>query len=578
MAAPNINSSSPVTYFSNSPSGIQEIDALVDDVKWGNAGIGTSATVYYSFPTSSSNILWSNLYQIDISSEIYTNFQPLSTSQKNAAQTVLQSWENVADIDLIAVLNESNGSVGDIRIANTNIADANTYAYAYLPASGNPIGGDIWFNNIQPNVGGSNFSIGANGYHTMLHETGHALGLTHPFSGSTTLNTFLDSHKYTVMSYSTVAFFNGGNSSYYPTTPMLLDIQAIQYLYGANTSYNAGNNTYTFSDAQTYYETIWDAGGEDTIQYTGSSDGQINLNAGTFSQLGQSITLGNGSVQLDNVAIAYNVVIENVISGAGNDIITGNSSSNNIDGGDGADTFITTINQSEITSVSLSSQGNIIVRSVGQVDTLTNIESFQFLDGSKLTIAALSALSGAPLTFTSNVNGNSIEITATVYSGPVTYLEYVLLGNSSNEIITGANSNDFINLLGGDDAANGGAGDDVLDGGLGSNFLTGGAGKDTFFLDGRGSTTTWSTVTDFTLGTDSNDDNANIWGYQNGISILLLTEENGGTTGFEGATYHYDLNGDNTIDTSITFSGLSTNEASQPTINTVGDNTYLLFS
>ena len=54
----------------------------------------------------------------------------------------------------------------------------------------------------------------------------------------------------------------------YQGTPMAFDIAAIQYLYGANTSYNTGDNTYflpTSNTSGTFYSCIWDAGGFDTI-------------------------------------------------------------------------------------------------------------------------------------------------------------------------------------------------------------------------------------------------------------------------------------------------------------------------
>jgi len=49
-----------------------------------------------------------------------------------------------------------------------------------------------------------------------------------------------------------------------PTTPMRYDIAAMQYLYGPNTTYNAGDTIYTFAGDARYNQTIWDAGGIDT--------------------------------------------------------------------------------------------------------------------------------------------------------------------------------------------------------------------------------------------------------------------------------------------------------------------------
>jgi hypothetical protein len=58
---------------------------------------------------------------------------------------------------------------------------------------------------------------------------------------------------------------------------------------------------------------------------------------------------------------------------------------------------------------------------------------------------------------------------------------------------------------------------------------------------------------------------------------LLLTEVSAGADGFMGATYHYDLDDNGVIDTSITFTGLTPNSVGSPTENIVENNGYLLF-
>jgi len=70
----------------------------------------------------------------------------------------------------------------------------------------------------------------------------------------------------------------------------------------------------------------------------------------------------------------------------------------------------------------------------------------------------------------------------------------------------------------------------------------------------------------------------NTWGWQDGTSQLLLSQENQGASGFQGATFHYDLNGDNSIDTSITFSELSLASIQGPSIEEIAGNGYLLFA
>jgi hypothetical protein len=147
---------------------------------------------------------------------------------------------------------------------------------------------------------------------------------------------------------------------------------------------------------------------------------------------------------------------------------------------------------------------------------------------------------------------------AEVYGGPVDYLRYQFLGSGQGEVVTGTSGNDFINLLGGDDAVQGGVGRDVLDGGTGSNFLNGGADLDVFFLDGRAGTVTWSTIADWQAG-----EQLSVFGFRPGVSRLTWVQD-AGADGYRGLTMHGDLNGDNTIDTSVTWTGLSS-QAQLPT-------------
>jgi len=150
-------------------------------------------------------------------------------------------------------------------------------------------------------------------------------------------------------------------------------------------------------------------------------------------------------------------------------------------------------------------------------------------------------------------------------------LQYEYVGSAQNESLIATDTNDFINLLAGDDAAVGGGGGDVLDGGLGSNFLSGGHGHDVFFLDGRSHQITWSTITDF------DGDAVNIWGWVDGISKTMLEEVNG-AEGYQGITLHFDLDGNNAIDTSVTFTGLTLQDIANRVAASVEGNGYLLIT
>ena len=325
------------------------IDALLIGDKWGGA-VGTGFSVTYSFPNFDS--LWSTNWSVGYGSQNSgqepwdDDYRGLDPTEQNAVRVAMQAWGAVANINPVET-NDDQYVVGDIRIAFTlgGGMDGDTYAYAYTPVSHAPYAGDVWLNPFPPEPTGNDFSIGAAGYATIIHELGHALGLNHPFPEDDTDPTYLpaqfDSFKYTVMSYSDApGHIDTAYSSFYPTTPMLLDIQALQYLYGANMSYHTGNDVYTFQQGGDYYQTIWDAGGSDTIRYNATTDGAlIDLRAGQFSQLGNAITLSDGSLQHANVAIAYDVRIEKGFGGQGPDKIIGNGAINSLRGNGGHDTL-----------------------------------------------------------------------------------------------------------------------------------------------------------------------------------------------------------------------------------------------
>ena len=117
----------------------------------------------------------------------------------------------------------------------------------------------------------------------------------------------------------------------------------------------------------------------------------------------------------------------------------------------------------------------------------------------------------------------------------------------------------------------------VLDGGTGSNFFVGAAGSDggtdTFFIDARASSPTWSTLTNFHHG-----DAVTLWGFQGGKSAMTWAASDG-TANYKGATIHAETNGAGTgVNGSVTFAGVSLADAqSKFTMSTgsVGGNPYL---
>ncbi|HLO76566.1 MAG TPA: M10 family metallopeptidase, partial [Magnetospirillum sp.] len=429
------------------------VSPLVYGYKWGGA-TGAAVDLTYSFPTGATPS-----HVDSYGSGEWAGYSSLSDAQRADATAALATWAAVANITFTQTTDDAS-TVGDLRFAlSTAVDTAGAGAWAYYP-NNSPVGGDIW---LGPNTFAGSSSTGTYAYLALIHEIGHALGLSHPFGGSgsgATLSADLDNFNHTLMSYTTVTGASNNWANYYCTTPMLYDIAAIQYLYGANMSYHTGDDTYTFSTTTRYWQTIWDGGGNDTIAVTGSDATAINLTAGEFSRIGADISYSNGTFD-NSIAIAFGVTIENASGGSGADVIVGNGAANSLAGNDGNDSLTgggggDTLDGGGGTDVMAGESGNDVYMVDSQGETVTEL-----VDAGTDTV-----ISSANYTLGDNVE--NLTLGGSVVSGTGNALANTLIGNSA------ANS-----LTGGDGA-------DTLDGGTGGDVLTGGTGDDTYVVDSQG--------------------------------------------------------------------------------------------
>jgi serralysin len=424
------------------------------------------STITFNFPGPGAS--W-NGYAAD-QEPFKAEYAVLNANQQAIMRAELAVWDRLISPSLV-----ETGDAGQIRIAFTNVnafTSENSWGFAYSPpnqpGSGSPKAGDIWIDAGKKDAA---FAPGSYDYMAAMHEMGHALGLKHTFEGQA-LPAAYDNYRYSIMSYTAnsdsqwVTFTASGNIiqgsrvGVYPTTPMQLDVAAIQARYGADPTTAAGDTIYTFDQSKPIMQTIYDAGGNDTIDLSSHTRGSVvDLTPGAFSSIAKftiseqaaffkaqisgansyidSVFNSQSYTWTDNLATALNTVIENVRGGSGNDRILGNAANNNLTGGAGDD----------------------YIRGGDGADVLFGGAGFDDINGNK---GADTAYGGEGNDWV--VGGQDDDL---------------LFGESGNDIVYGNLGNDTVNGGQGDDWLRGGQGDDVIEGGAGNDWLWGDRGNDT---------------------------------------------------------------------------------------------------
>ncbi len=344
---------------------------------------------------------------------------------------------------------------------------------------------NIWLAESWPELGNAGFEPNGFGMMTMEHEIGHALGLSHPGTYRADLGkavTFdndavyaTDNRQYTIMSYFGYYSNNApdtldgwtqdgngiatdgsggtaGGTMLNPQTPMVDDIAAIQSLYGADYSTRAegadkdtvyGFNCnitptvksdgtsineswiYDFNKNLTPIFSIWDGGGNDTLDCSGYNGLQIiDLTPGSYSSVDG---LSN------NIGIAYGCDIENAVGGGGDDtfiVSYAYGDFHTLNGGAGTDTVVFSSFTKDIL-VDLSGNYSAVLEADGWHD-LANLVSIE------------------------NV-----------------------VGGAGNDEISGNDEANRIRAGSGNDTIHGGGGKDTLLAGLGVDTIYGDDGDDT---------------------------------------------------------------------------------------------------